>query len=407
MTSRLRGLAVLGSLVLAFFGTTGCESRISGAVKTGAASSKAAARYVCPMHPEQSSDKPGDCAVCGMKLVAAEQAGMAEPDPAAPSGLAAIHVSAEAQKQMGLTLAAVERHEVHREIRTPARIVADQSRVVRMSCPADGWVDKLWVNGIGEKIRKGDRILELYSADGLVTFRQNLALLGREATPEIARHRLERWGLGEAQIDKLMQPGSKIDQFLILTSPLDGFVAEKTVMLGQRLTAGESLIVVADLSRVWAEIDLFESDIPWVKVGMTATVTFSYWPGKEFRGRVTVVNPFLDRETRTLRARLEIDNRLLELRPEMFGTAHMTIGLGERLVVPEAAVMRTGERDYAFRAGQGDRIDPVELKLGTRADGAWEVLSGLESGDRVVASANFLVDSESALKSALQAVSSH
>jgi len=177
------------------------------------------------------------------------------------------------------------------------------------------------------------------------------------------------------------------------------------VLPGQRFVAGEPLFVVADLSHVWAEIDFFESDIPFVRTGMPAVVTFSYWAGKEFRGKVALLNPFLDPQTRTLKARVEIPNPAFELRPEMFGTAKLRVDLGERLFVPEGAVMRTGERNYAFRAGDGDRLEPVEVKLGARADGTWEVLGGLKEGDRVVASANFLVDSESALKSALSAVS--
>jgi Cu(I)/Ag(I) efflux system membrane fusion protein len=137
---------------------------------------------------------------------------------------------------------------------------------------------------------------------------------------------------------------------------------------------------------------------------MSAEITFPYWPAKEFKGRITVLSPFLDPQTRTLRARLEVPNAAFELRPEMFGTARIAVDLGDRLVVPEGAVMRTGERAYAFRAADGDRIEPVEVTLGVRAEGAWEVLNGLKAGDRVVSSANFLVDSESSLKAALQAV---
>jgi len=360
------------------------------------------------MHPEVTASKPGDCPICGMKLVPVETrppaAGTAVGAPS-PSGLAPVHLPEETRKQMGLTFGTVERRTVRREIRTPARIVMDQSRVVRINSPVEGWVDKLWVNGVGERISKGDRIMEIYGADALISFWRDLALVFRQGSPEIARERLKHWGISDAQIEQAMQGGAgKVQPVMTLMAPSDGFVAEKTVYAGQRLVAGEPLIVIADLSHVWAEVDLFESDIPWVKPGMYATITFPYWPGKEFKGRISLLSPFLDPQTRTLRARLEVPNGAFELRPEMFGTARMAVNLGDRLVVPEGAVMRTGERAYAFLAAAGDRIDPVEVKLGVRADAAWEVLSGLKAGDRVVASANFLVDSESSLKAALQAV---
>ncbi len=414
-TPRHSHFLALLPLVTALFGLAACGSRnetASPSQKAGAAQAKAT-RYVCPMHPQQASDRPGDCAVCGMKLVPAEKeagakvegAGGSAPKGQAPQGLAPIHVSGDTRKQMGLTFAKVEKRPVRREIRTPARILADQSRVYRMNCPADGWIDKLWVNGVGEYLKKGDSILDLYTADGLYLFRQTLNLAARESTPEIVHARLRRWGLSDAQADKILAPNAKLQEVMHLIAPSDGFVSEKTVYLGQKIVTGDPLIVIADLSRVWAEIDIFESDIPWVKPGMSATITFPYWPKKEFRGKVTVLNPFLDKETRTLRARLEVSNASFDLKPEMFGTAHLSVSLGERLVVPDGAVMRTGERDYAFRVGEGDRIDPVSVKLGARTEGAWEVLSGLEAGDEVVASANFLVDSESALKAAMQAVS--
>ena len=260
------------------------------------------------------------------------------------------------------------------------------------------------MNGTGERVKKGTVLFDLYSVDGLYAFRQSLALAGRETSPDLVRQRLRRWGVDEAQIERLLEPKGRNQEILQLAAPIDGFIAEKNVFPGQKVAAGELLMVLVDLSHVWAEVDLFESDMAWVKPGMTAKITFAYWPEKEFRGKVAVLNPFLDPKTRTLRARIEIPNPSLDLKPEMFGTAQLSLNVGERLVVPEGAVIRTGERSYAFRSGEGDRIEPVEVKLGVHADGAFEVLSGLKEGDRVVASATFLVDSESALKAALEAV---
>jgi Cu(I)/Ag(I) efflux system membrane fusion protein len=340
-----------------------------------------------------------------MKLVPVQipPAGEVAAGAPSPSGLAPVHLAEETRKQMGLTFGTVERRAVRREIRTPARILADQSRVVRLSSPVDGWVDRLWVNGVGERIRKGDPIIQIFGTS-IVPFLRSVAVAYRQGSPEIARERLKQWGISEAQIEEAMLGSGKALPELTLMAPTDGFVAEKTVFSGQKITSGDPLFVITDLSRVWAEVDLFESDIPWVKPGMHATITFPYWPEKEFKGRITLLSPFLDPQTRTLRARLEVPNASFELRPEMFGTAKLAVDLGDRLVVPDGAVMRAGDQSYAFLAAEGDRIVPVEVKLGLRAEGAWEVLSGLKAGDRVVASANFLVDSESSLKAALQAV---
>jgi Cu(I)/Ag(I) efflux system membrane fusion protein len=189
-----------------------------------------------------------------------------------------------------------------------------------------------------------------------------------------------------------------------LYAPAGGYVIEKNILAGQKIMPGEALLVVADLSSVWAEADIYESDIPYVKVGMPVTLTLSYWPGKSFQGEVSFLYPYLDAQTRTLRARLNIKNPELLLKAEMYADAHLIYDLGDKLALPEGALMQTGTRSYVFVAGEGDEIRPVEVTVGTRSEGYYELLSGLKPGDRVVTSANFLVDSESSLKAALQSV---
>jgi membrane fusion protein, copper/silver efflux system len=180
-------------------------------------------------------------------------------------------------------------------------------------------------------------------------------------------------------------------------------VAEKMILQGQRVMMNETLLTVEDLSRVWGEADIYETDLPWVKVGMPAQLSLSYWPGKTFRGRIGFIRPFLENETRTAAARIEIPNPNLDLKPGMSADVALSFDLGERLAVPEAAVMRTGIRDYVFLQGDGDALVPREVRLGSLSEeGCYEVISGLKEGDRVVTSANFLIDSESSLKAALQ-----
>jgi len=179
---------------------------------------------------------------------------------------------------------------------------------------------------------------------------------------------------------------------------------EKNVLAGQKLTSGDPLIVITDLSVVWGEADIYESDLPYVQVGMPISLTLSYWPGKVFSGKVSFISPSLDRETRTLKIRMEIPNSDSLLKLEMYADARLSYSLGEKVAAPESAIMRTGERNYAFRDSDGGRLVPVAVTTGALCDGYYEINSGLNAGDSVVTSANFLVDSESSMRAALEAL---
>ena len=218
-----------------------------------------------------------------------------------------------------------------------------------------------------------------------------------------ARRRLQLWDISDDQIDRLEKTG-QVENTLTLYAPANGAVIEKNVLAGQKIMLGDSLLVVADLTEVWADADIYQSDLPYVKMGMPVELTLPYWANNTFTGKVVFLSPTLDPETRTLKARMEIANHDLLLKPEMYANARLRYELGEKLAVPEAAVMRTGERSYAFKDGSDGKLIPVEVQLGTRSDGWYELISGLNEGDRVVTSANFLVDSESSMKAALEAI---
>jgi RND family efflux transporter MFP subunit len=246
-------------------------------------------------------------------------------------------------------------------------------------------------------LRNHERILAIGSSANADAAKDAEAMLAA------SRRRLELLDFSAEQINRIERTGD-VEKEMTIFSPVSGWVAEINLAAGHKIMQGESLLVMADYSVVWANADVYEPDLPFVRIGMPVELTVPSYPDKTFRGEVSFISPTLDPETRTIKVRMNIPNPDLLLKPEMYADARLSYELGERLAVPVGAVMFSGERVYAFRDGGEGKLVPVLLKLGLRSDGYFEVLSGLKEGDRVVTSANFLVDSESSMKAAIEAL---
>jgi len=366
------------------------------------------AKFFCPMHPAIVSDKKGSCPICSMDLVPIKTE--TDTHTAGLPGLATVSITPEIRQRMGLTVGAVEKRALAREVRTSARLVADETRLFRVTTKIEGWVEKLFVNVTGQEVKQGDPLLTIYSPELVAAQEEFLIALRAKDTPggdrlvASARRRLELWDISEAQITQLEKTG-KAEKFLALTATASGVVIEKNILSGQRIMPGEALLAIADLSVIWADADLYQSDLPHVSTGIPVTVTLPDWSGKVFKGKVSFITPTIDPVTRTARARLEIENPDRLLKPGMYANARLAQPLGEVLAIPETAVMRTGDRTYAFQDGGDGKLIPVIIQIGARSGGYFELVAGLQAGDRVVTSANFLVDSESSLKAALAGMS--
>jgi Cu(I)/Ag(I) efflux system membrane fusion protein len=376
--------------------------------------------YHCPMHPSYVSDKPGDCPICGMKLVPAES-GAAPSTTPAPSvaGRAVVTLSPERRQVLGLRSEPVRRVPLQRTIRTVGRISVDERRVHHVHTKYDGYVEHLHVDFTGKFVKRGEPLLSVYSPDLVATQQEYLLAYrakqafaragsaavaeGGQGLLEAARQRLLLWDIRPADIERLETTGS-VQRTLDLYAEMGGYVVGKMAVHGMRVTPADSLFDIADFSHLWVLADVYEADLPSVRVGMRGRLTVPYLPGKTWTGAVTYIAPTVEEKTRTIKVRLEVENASGELKPDMFADVLLDSGLGEGLVVPETAVVQAGERNLVFIDGAGGRLEPREVQLGVKTNAGFQLLAGVVEGERVVTAANFLLDSESSLKAALSAM---
>ncbi len=360
--------------------------------------------WVDPMHPAYKSEKPGKAPDCGMELVPVYDDGTAGAATSTVSGYANVKLSPERQQLIGVQTGMAEMRSLGRSVRTVGRVAVDEKRLFKISTKFDGYIEKLYVNVTGQQIRKGQPLFSVYSPDLLTTQQEYLlALRAAKQSPSLltaARQRLLLWDITPAEITQLERTGAARKSITIY-SPTSGYVLNKIAVEGARVTPGEPLFEIANLDHIWVQADVYESELPYVRLGSPATTTLSYIPGRTWTGRVTFIAPTVDPVTRTVKVRSEFDNPDGVLKPDMF--ADVVIQQPERrvLVVPDSAVLQTGTRSIVFVVNGDGTFEPREVSVGTKADQFYEVRSGLAAGEKVVTQANFLIDSESRLKGAL------
>ncbi len=328
-----------------------------------------------------------------------------------------VEIPTDKQPLIGMKTVAVAVRPLRRTIRTVGRVEYDERRFRTVNTKIEGWIERLYVDYTGRPVKQGEPLADLYSPELLATQKEFLQLLkwSREPKPDApsvtdrmvlrdagalaaaARERLKLWDISEEQIRRIEETGEPV-RTLTIFSPVDGHVVQKMAVQGMRVMAGEKLFDVADLVSLWVVADIYEPDLPLIRPGQEALIALAGYPGQEYRARVDFIYPSLAGETRTAKARFTIPNPGEKLKPQMYTEVEIKIDLGRRLSVSDDAVIDTGVRQIVYVDKKDGNFEPREVTLGARTEGYREVLRGLKSGEKVAASAAFLVDSEAQLR---------
>jgi Cu(I)/Ag(I) efflux system membrane fusion protein len=327
-----------------------------------------------------------------------------------------VQISPERQQLIGVKIGAVEIKPLEKVIRTVGRVDYDEKRLTTISPKIGGWIEDLYVDFTGRFVQQGEPLLTLYSPELVSTQEEYLLALRakkelvKSPFPEVAgsgsslaesaRRRLKLWDINDDQIKALEESGQP-RKTLTLYSPFSGIVLEKVAYKGMNVMPGMALFKLADLSIVWLYADIYEYELPFIRLGQQASIQLSYLQGENFTGKAIYIYPSLNPETRTAKVRFEIPNPHGKLKPEMYANVEIKVHLGRKLAVPEGAIIDTGLRQMAIIDKGSGYFEPREVKVGAKVDNYYEVIRGLKAGERVVTSANFLIDSESKFSEAM------
>jgi len=372
--------------------------------------------YQCPMHPQILQDYFGACPICGMDLVVME--GNQSLMSPGPEGLVTVQIDTQRQQLIGLRTSLAEEMSLRGEISAPARVVTAEPRQYKVTVKTPGYIEKLYADFEGKYIKAGDVLFELYSPEFLTAQREYCVAISNQKTASdpsrwdelvnAARRRLEYLDAPPTLVSAL-ENGAVPERCLKVFAPLGGIVTARHVVQGSHISSADTVLEIADLSLVWVLADLYEQDISQVKIGSKATLEIpalsNNSKGKNLQGRVVFIDPVIDPNTRTLKARLEFANPSGQLRPEMLGRAVFEMENRPVLTIPLDAVLDSGHRKIVFVDVTKGHFEPREIEVGRSGGGRIEVLDGLERGEAVVTRAAFLVDSESRLQAALAELS--
>jgi multidrug efflux pump subunit AcrA (membrane-fusion protein) len=364
-----------------------------------------------PMHPAYKSDKPGVAPDCGTQLVpkyAEEDRGKM------PVGT--VKIAADKQQLIGVRTEAVARESLVRTVRTTGQLTADETKIAHIHVKISGYIDQVFVDYVGQLVKKEQPLFTVYSPDLVATEQEYLIAkrgekyLGNSDFPYVSqgsqsllrstRERLKLWDISDEQIKKLDETG-EVSRTLTFYSPISGFVMDRKAFPQTAITPDMDLYQITDLSTIWVNADVYEYEVPFVKLGQRAEMQLSYYAGKTYSGKITYVYPTVDSVARTVKVRIEFPNPNFELKPQMFANVQLNINYGDQILVPQEAVMDSGDQQYVFIVRDGGTFEPRTIQMGARVEGKVVVLSGLKTGETIVTSGNFLVDSESRLKSAM------
>ena len=335
----------------------------------------------------------------------------------APAEAPTVEIPQDKQQLIGVKTIAVAPRQIGKVIRTVGRVEYDERKFATVNMKFEGWIEKLFVDYTGMRVKKGDPLAEVYSPELLATQQEFLStvrwarsageakdgavggMLARDADAvvEAVRQRLRLWDISDEQVKAIEDTGRTV-RTVTLYSPVDGTVIQKNAIQGMRAMPGEKLFDIADLSTVWITADLYEQELPLIAAGETAQISLSTLPGKELTAQLEFVSPALSGDARTVKVRMTVPNPGGRLKPQMFANVDIKIGMGRRLAVPDDAVLDTGTRQIVYVDKGEGYFEPREVTLGLHADGYREVLSGLKNGEKVARSATFLIDSEAQLK---------
>jgi len=363
-----------------------------------------------PMHPSYTADKPGIAPDCGMELVPKYADEATENKTVAGT----VTLSDDKQAMAGVRTSVVTRQSVQRMVHTSAVIVPDESRIAHVHVKFNGVVEQVFANTTGTYVHKGQPLFTVYSADLLAAEEEYLlakrsqATLSRSSVQQIAssaqslleaaRERLSRWDISEEQIRQIDQTGRPIHA-LTITSPVNGYITDRKAITQSAVTTDTELYTISDLSSVWALVDIFENELPYVHVGQRVTLSFSYEQGKSYSGAIMMLYPGVDTQTRTVKARVSLSNPNTHLKPQMYAGATIHVDYGNHIAIPRDAVLDSGNQQQVFVVQDGGTFVPRAVTLGPTFDDLVVVLDGLKDGETIVTSGNFLLDSESRMKS--------